>query len=164
MHAARATFNPTLTVVARSRAQRRPQSDLFALRGMPWHGMMFFRLPREGEFPDMLPGELVVDYLDQILGGGETKEDATSGLGCVQVGLQCYKALNPMVESTVLFSDAGNGYASGEFLTGLTFMKQTTGIVVTSHNTGEAGGGKTSLDANFATKGQALNRQVSARA
>ena len=140
--------------------QRRPQSDLFALRGMAWHGMMCMRRPREGEYPDMLPGELVVDYLDQVLGGGETKEDAFTGLGCIQVGLQCYKELNPSIESTDLFTDAGNGYATAEFLIGLTFMRERTQIVIKSANVGEAGGGKTSLDANFATKGQALNRQT----
>ena len=70
---------------------REAMSDFFGKAGMPWHGVMFVRKPREAE--NVATGEFVVSYVDAMM--ADKKEDGFATLSAI------YLALNEAIQAGV---------------------------------------------------------------
>jgi len=133
---------------------REAQSDFFGKTGIPWHGTMFYFLAEEGSpFID-------IEYIDAVM-AADGKEDGTATFGAFELSVQKFKEAHPHVTKLkAVRSDGAVAYAGVEFAMGLALMTASNGLPVEKHHIGTSGNNKSSLDAHFASAGQAVGRLI----
>ena len=137
---------------------REAMSEFFGKRGMPWHGCMLVRRPLRFEADRYGEGEFVCEYKHAMMLA--SKEDGFATLSAVHIALSEYKSENPHVSSALVKTDGAAAYAGATFTLGLSFLGETTGIVVRGHFIGEAGQNKSTLDGEFAVSGSQVRRLI----
>ena len=137
---------------------REAMSDFFGKAGMPWHGVMFVRKPREAE--SVATGEFVVSYVDAMM--ADKKEDGFATLSAIYLALKQYKQECPWIDHCAVMTDGAGAYSGVVTTVGLSMLKELTEVEITDAFTGVSGKGKSQLDGHFATKGGKTRRLVAA--
>ena len=127
---------------------RESMQQFFGKRGIAWHGLMFITL---------IPGEteaLQVFIINDL--SDDAKEDGFLVASALEDGLRIFKKENAHIEEAILMTDGAGAYSGALLLGHLPNMAQNTGISVKENHIGEAGQGKSELDASFAVNGSLL--------
>ena len=131
---------------------REAQSDFFGKTGIPWHGTMFY-------FP-ATDGSIEIEYIDVVM-AADGKEDGVATFAAFELSVQKFKEAHPHVTKLKsVRTDGAVAYAGTEFAIGLALMTSANGLSVDKHHIGTSGNNKSSLDAHFASAGQAVDRLI----
>ena len=137
---------------------RESQQNYFGKRGMCWHGaMLHYRHQNEDE------GEkkIRIHYFDQVI-ENDTVQDFTSVACCLESALTCIKEQFPFIKRLTLVSDNAKCYSGNGILGSIVALSITSGIKIERLVHGEAGEGKSELDAHFGCAFAWLERFVNA--
>ncbi len=140
---------------------RESQQNYFGKRGMAWHGSMLIYCDPSLSNEETEEKEKRVHYFDQII-ENDTVQDFTSVACCLESAIQCIQRQFPFLKRLILVSDNAKCYSGSGLLGVIVALSITSGIKIERIVHGEAGEGKSELDAHFGCAYAWLERYVNA--